>query len=264
MPDELQNEVQQGTNNFNNNSETVTGFTNSNELIIPGLHNKNIIVVETTTKVKNETTIKDETSRKRVVPSENGDLSSFGNRNNNSNSNNNFTKRVKRSSMSNTDKRNFSPQNNQASDNQIQIIQTNQYIEQSTNKIEKPNVYQDDLKIVEQSEKNSTYDEKDLVTNRNLLTPYTRTLVTCDYIITCLDNEYISINVSVNTYGTQTEIKNLFYNIDLKNKKILTLKDMLGEEYKEDTTNSSFFINTNHIPIILNEDGSLTAVSKGK
>ena len=247
---------------FSDESETISGFTNSNDLIIPGLHNKNIIVIETTTKDKNETTLNSETSNKRIAPSENGDSTNYSNRNNDSNPNSNFIKRGKRSSKSNTDRPSFPQQNNQMDDDQVQKKEANEYNEQSTIKSKSSSRFQEDLNIIKPSKKSSIVEEKDTSTNKNSPTPYSSTSVTSDYIITCLDNEYISINISINTYGTHTDVKNLFYNLDLKNEKILTLKDILGEEYKGELENTHFFINTNHVPVIINDDGSLTITSK--
>ena len=186
------------------NKGEVTGFTNSDELIIPGLHNKNIIVVETTTKEVTETSA----SRPNIKK----------------------------------------PENNNKTNQEVIVNQ-----EQNTNKEEKKN----DTSIKNNDVFNS-------IPNTAQFTSNNRTTITCDYIVFCLDNDYISFNISINTYGNNSETKNLFYNIDLKNEKTLTIKDMVDEKNKEIDDKANFFINSNHTPITVNDDKSLSTVTQTK
>lgn len=167
--------------------ETVVGFTNSDNLIIPELHNKNIIVVETTKKETEEaeTTTKSRNRSERIAPSEGGNFGDF---------------------PSDFRDRNFE------------------------GKIATPAA----------------------------LANNTLTTITCDYAIFCLDSDYISLNITVNVYGKTSETKNFFYNIDLKNEKTLTIKDMLKDNNKEINEDSNFFINSNHTPVMVDDESNLS------
>ena len=266
-----------GEKPFDNNK--VTGFTNSDELIIPGLHNKNIIVVETTTKEVTETSANTmgDGRKSRIVPSENsftpnenGDFANFkdrgefpsdfnggnrerfpndfnsGNREGFPSNFNNGNRVDKRASSSNIKK----PANDKKT-KQGEIIGQ----DHNANKEEE----NDAIGI-----KNNDHDVSNNTPNTMQFTSKNRTTITCDYIVFCLDNDYISFNISINTYGENSETKNLFYNIDLKNEKTLTIKDMIDEKNKEVDDNANFFINSNHAPVIVNNDKSLTIIAVDK
>ena len=122
---------------------------------------------------------------------------------------------------------------------------------------------------------------------------YIPTTIECDYEVKCLDEDYISLFVELTESRTTTNIKRLFYNVDLNTKKIINIKDILGDKFKEtsikyisegiDNWNDSkkstlisdydlesyinedtpFFINNNHRPVIEIEKFVITIGSAG-
>lgn len=156
-----------------------------------------------------------------------------------------------------------------------------------------------DLEITDEITKENFY--KELRNIRNLRTPsdmmltreYIPMYIYCDFDVKCLDEDYISIYVEIYETRTQMQTKVLFYNIDLKNKKQLGIKDVLGENYKEIakasinktieswdesqksllsnnynidaflTDDTTFFINNNHMPVIVFDKYAITAGAAG-
>ena len=191
-------------------NNAVVGFTSTNDILIPGLHNKNIIIVETTAKTETDET--------------------------------NKTDETKRSNEANK------------TDETRKANKTNKNNETKNSKRQNKNIIQSEDDDFSNSK---TIDSKS--NNSNNYNSYTYSTLNCNYNIFCLDEEYISLNVEVSIYGKQNELKNFFYNIDLKNEKILSLKELIGNEGNIDDE-SSFFINSNHLPVIVNENETLVVM----
>ncbi|MBR4314847.1 MAG: hypothetical protein IKP66_08065, partial [Lachnospiraceae bacterium] len=127
----------------------------------------------------------------------------------------------------------------------------------------------------------------------SLTIQYIPTTIECHYEVKCLDEEYLSLFVELSESRTTSSVKRLFYNVNLNNKKIVNLKDVLGDKYKETsvkciteaidkwsdeqkstliegynldnyiTESTPFFINNNHKPVIEIERFVITIGSSG-
>ena len=263
--------------------ETVNGFTSTNDLIIPNLHNKNIIIVETTVATESSAT-NNQVSRPEIAPSEkSGDFQ-------------NFPRRASFSNAKRPPKNNdFHIEDDVIDDNAIKddkvrdnLPPKNENISSSSNatlseEITLENFYRDlsELKVF------------GIPDDHILTTQYTPTSIECNYEVKCLDEDYLSLFVELTESRTTSTIKRLFYNVDLNNKKIINIIDILGENYKEtcikhiteaiekwdDTEKSKlikdynlesyinestpFFINNNHRPVIEIEKFVITIGSAG-
>ena len=292
--------------------EIVNGFTGTSDVIIPGLHNKNIIVVETT---EAETKITSETINIEGRPGRsNRDFGEFSDFNN--------SERPKRASRSNA----IPPKNNSYEDKKeaIEIVESenttlNSKIENGKQieatksfipKDENSKLIDDDKNNLIESEiidadieKEITlddfYNELDEIykiripDDYTLALEYIPTTITCNFEVKCLDEDYLSLFVELVESRTTETVQRLFYNIDLNDKKIVTIKDILGDKFKETcvssinaaidkwtddqkstlienysvedyiTENAPFFINNNHKPVIQIEKFVITIGSTG-
>lgn len=267
-------------------SDIVKGYTGSEEIINPALHNKKIIVVETTAAPEAETTIKI----------------------------NGRPGKSQREEIAGTD-REFLPSNRSSWSNARPLRPaTKSDVNQSMQKPDKPDVTKRDIAPEEKEIKVSTEsnilasDEitldnfyRDLRRFRRFNIPsdfsltiqYIPTTIECHYEVKCLDEDYLSLFVELSESRTTSSIKRLFYNVDLNEKKIVNLKDVLGEKYKETsikciteaidkwtdeqkatliegynlenyiTESTPFFINNNHKPVIEIERFVITIGSSG-
>jgi hypothetical protein len=263
--------------------ETIKGYTGTEEIINPALHNKKIIVVETTAAPETETTIKIK-GRPGKMPVEES-----------SNGENNF-QRPNKASWSNA-----------RPPRPATKSETNQVFEKQD--FAKRDVVPEEKEIKVSTKSNtSTSDEitldnfyRDLRTIRRFNMPddfsltiqYIPTTIECHYEVKCLDEEYLSLFVELSESRTTSSVKRLFYNVDLNNKKIVNLKDVLGDKYKETsvkciteaidkwsdeqkstlieeynldnyiTETTPFFVNNNHKPVIEIERFVITIGSSG-
>ena len=210
----------------------VNGLTGTEVVIDPNLHNKNIIVVETTKAIEEAT--KSNTIAASERPSFNkGERPNF--------SKGEFPARPKFASRSEADK---------------------------------------DLTIDDYYRDVAETNRITLPSDRDLLRSYTPTKILCNFDVKCLDEDYISLFIEFSEIKTAPTVKRFFYNIDLHSKKIIGIKDVLGENYKtlcvntinsaiekmseEEKTNLksgynideyitddlAFFINNNHLTVI--------------
>ena len=269
----------------------IKGFTNSDNLIIPELHNKNIIVIETTSsKEVNQTTvsISGNPGNNEVVPEE----KSFFNNTRQIASRSDF----KRSSNLGNPKFREREEKLTTNSNLVKEKESkiNNYLNASISISTKSNL----LSTISEVNKILTLDDfyEELneikmihIPNDNvLLKEYTPSKITCNFDVKCLDEDYISLFIELCETKTVTNIKKYFYNIDLKNKKIIKLSDVLGDNYKEICVNSikaaienfdeeqksklksdynidnlinsdtNFFINNNHIPVVAIDKFAIT------
>lgn len=246
----------------------VNGFSGTEGLIVPELHNKKIIIVETTAASESETKEKN-----KIASSENA-RPSFGN-----------GERKKRSTASNTES-DMSKAPNRPQKN-IDANKSN-----TNNDTKKPS--ENEKIVTRASESNANkkltlkdfYDEFGEIlsvktpSDEELTKAYTPTIINCNFDVKCLDEDYLSLFVEMNVTKTVTSITRLFYNIDLRKKRLISIKDVLGDNYKELCINSinsaidkmtidqkkninsdfnleniinektNFFINNNHIPVV--------------
>lgn len=262
----------------NNIEETVSGHTSSGDIINPDLHNKKIIVVETTTAAQVETTIKI-SGRPGIAPSESSSEGS-------SESSAGKSERPKRASWSNgqekNTERNFKATNSELSRQATKRQATKSEITKS-DEITLENFYRDLRRI------RRYYIPDDY----SLTMQYIPTTIECSYEIKCLDEDYLSLFVELTESRTTSNVKRLFYNVDLNKMKIINLKDVLGDKYKETSVksiqdaidkwsdaqkstliqnysldnyineNTPFFINNNHRPVIEIEKFAITIGSTG-
>ena len=273
-------------------SKEVNGFSGTEELIVPELHNKKIIIVETTAASESEVSkSRDISASENSRPSfsdgegpnfENGEKPNFGNGD-----------RKKRSTASNTE----SDMSKAPNRPQKEIVASKSNVNNDT---KKPS--ENEKIITHASESNANkkltlkdfYDEFGEIlsvktpSDEELTKAYTPTIINCNFDVKCLDEDYLSLFVEMNVTKTATSITRLFYNIDLREKKIIGIKDVLGEKYKELCINSineaidkmtveqkqninpdfnleniinektNFFINNNHIPVVELDKYSLT------
>lgn len=220
----------------------VNGFSSTEGLIVPELHNKKIIIVETTAASESEIKEKNEiASSENAKPSfGNGERPNFGDGERPSFGNGERKKRGT-ASASNVNK-----------------------------KLTLKDFYDEFGEIL--SVKTPSDEE--------LTKAYTPTIINCNFDVKCLDEDYLSLFVEMNVTKTATSITRLFYNIDLRKKRLISIKDVLGDNYKELCINSinsaidkmtidqkkninsdfnleniinektNFFINNNHIPVV--------------
>ena len=122
---------------------------------------------------------------------------------------------------------------------------------------------------------------------------YIPTTIHCNFEVKCLDEDYISLFVQLAESRNTSSIKRLFYNIDLNKGKIINIKDILGENYKENAVkvingeidkwsddqkatlienysvekyideNTPFFINNNHKAVVEIEKFAITIGAAG-
>ena len=108
-----------------------------------------------------------------------------------------------------------------------------------------------------------------------------------------MDEEYLSLFIEISESRTTSTVKRLFYNIDLVNKKTITLNEIIGENYKDKcvqtitsaidswsdeekqllkkdynvseyiSDDTPFFINNNHKPVISLDKFSITVGTAG-
>ena len=307
------------------NTNKVSGFTNTDEIIIPGLHNKNIIIVETTEKNLSETTIEGiEGKPGRIAPSE--DRPNSKNRASNSNAfpNGNREKWQGRQDMQETQDRRDRQENNE--DQTKQVNQNEQNLQNSKDNNDEiiakkmitasnsnadlviisteSNIYsinkERDSEVIDDSVtiKNFHRDLFDIymtnIPNDNYLTKfYIPTTIHCNFEVKCLDEDYISLFVQLSESRNTSSVKRLFYNIDLNKGKIVNIKEVLGENFKDIIVNNinteidkwtdeqkatlienysvenyvdentPFFINNNHRPVIEIEKFAITIGASG-
>lgn len=290
----------------------VTGFTGTDDLIIPGLHNKKIIVVETTTAAPTETSIQI-SGKPGIAPSE-GFGASFGS----------GSERPKRASWSNGFPSNMNgefkrPERDATKETESTTKET-ESTTKATDKKEETVTYDVKPKEVASEEfklyprfvatkSDVTEDEeitlenfyRDLRRIRRFTIPddfslavqYIPTTIECNYEVKCLDEDYLSLFVELSETRTTSNVKRLFYNVDLNKKTIINLKDILGDKYKETSVkyiteaiekwdddqkatliqnynienyiseSTPFFINNNHRPVIEIEKFVITIGSTG-
>ncbi len=275
------------TNNDNDKLRETTvdgivhGFTNSNELIIPGLHNKNIIVVETTENDTKETTSNENNKSDRIKPSE-GDYNGFKNGNNDMFTDDKMPPR-NRGTKSEAIKMENHPPQELSTKSEIKpdkIIASHSDIDKE---ITLDNFYRDFADI---------YMTR-IPDDYTLSMYYIPTTIKCNFEVKCLDEDYLSLFVEISESRTTSMIKRLFYNIDLNQGKIIGLKDFLGENFKENVVkiinseidkwnaeqkstlinnysvekyisdDTPFFINNNHRAVIQIEKFAITIGSAG-
>lgn len=314
------------TNNKINNKATdsiLTGFATTEDIINQGPHNKKIIVIETTEitqenyeKIKQTTTIV-EGSPKEIIPPSDSDID-FSNENtdfdksnieNNTDFDkykNNFkNKNFSRASLSNARHKRLNENNDNEESSRYEMpTETTKLEIESNNKSE--NIINNESNIIKAEVGAETTNNiltltsfyKELEEIKNIKIPsieelsnsYLKTYIDCSYEIMCLDEDYISLYIDITSYRTGNLIneKRIFKNIDIKNNKIVTLKDILGDNYKEKciktiktkienfdeelkkdlkpnynleeiiNDNTLFFINNNHLPVLSIERNQIT------
>ena len=307
------------------NMNFVNGFTNTEDIIIPGLHNKNIIIVETTPRNLTETTLEVEGKPGRIAPSE--DRPNRKNRASNSDAFPNFgreqwqgeQRRQDNQSMQNmqnkeenqNNQNNLNEENLQREDDNLKrrivaeeiVKATNSNVDMSIKASKSEVVYSNDRKQFSENDdavtiKNFHRDLFDIymtkIPNDDYLTRfYIPTTIHCNFEVKCLDEDYISLFVQLAESRNTSSIKRLFYNIDLNKGKIINIKDILGENYKENAVkvingeidkwtddqkatlienysvekyideNTPFFINNNHKAVIEIEKFAITIGAAG-
>lgn len=238
------------TNNDNDKLRETTvdgivhGFTNSNELIIPGLHNKNIIVVETTENYTKETTSNANNKSDRIKPSE-GDYGGFKNGNNDMFTDDKMPPR-NRGTKSEAIKMENHPPQELSTKSEIKpdiIIASHSDIVESFDTNDKNiGLIKDEIDEADIDEEitldNFYRDFADIYMTRipddyTLSMYYIPTTIKCNFEVKCLDEDYLSLFVEISESRTTSMIKRLFYNIDLNQGKIIGIKDFLGENFKE-------------------------------
>ena len=309
-------------------SNIVNGFSSTEDLIIPGLHNKNIIIVESTEASQSELTATNdieasENSRPNFGNGErpsfgNGERPSFGdgerpsfgdgerpsfgdgerpNFGDGERPNFGDGERKRRGTQSNTDRNpNVSP--NRQQNNNIASISD---IKSNRNSASRSNIKSNNendftnAKVPTPASKSNMdkkltladfYDEFAEIldvktpTDEELTKAYTPTIINCNFDVKCLDEDYLSLFVELNITKTATSVTRLFYNVNLREKRIIDIKDVLGDNYKElciknineaidkmsydqkknintdfnienlINEKTNFFINNNHIPVV--------------
>ena len=252
----------------------VNGFSGTEGLIVPELHNKKIIIVETTAASASEASEKNniassENSKPNFGSGErpnfgNGERPNFGN-----------GERKKRGTTSNVEKEPDKAPSKEPSKEpgkepnrqQREIVATKS---NSNKKLTLKDFYDEFGEILSVKTPN----------DEELTKAYTPTIINCNFDVKCLDEDYLSLFVEMNVTKTVTSITRLFYNIDLRKKRLISIKDVLGDNYKELCINSinsaidkmtidqkkninsdfnleniinektNFFINNNHIPVV--------------
>lgn len=265
-------------------SDIVRGYTNSEEIINPALHNKKIIVVETTAAPEVETKI-EISGRPGKLPKEEIAVEF-----------NKLFPPTDRASRSNAKPPKFATKSTASQEITIPDFSKQEIVPEekitkastiseatSTDEITLENFYRDLRKIR----------RFNLPDDFSLTIQYIPTTIECHYEVKCLDEDYLSLFVELSETRTISSVKRLFYNVDLNQKKIVNLKDVLGDKYKETsvkciteaidkwsseqkatliegynidsyiTENTPFFINNNHKPVIEIERFVITIGSSG-
>ena len=315
------------------NMNFVNGFTNTEDIIIPGLHNKNIIIVETTPRNLTETTLEVEGKPGRIAPSE--DRPNRKNRASNSDTFSNDGRgqwqgeQRRQDNQSSQGIQNKEDNQNKLNEQNLQKEDTNFKRRIVTEEIVKATNSNTDLIIISSksnidisikssnSEIISTHDKKQFSENDDAITIknfhrdlfdiymtkipnddyltrfYIPTTIHCNFEVKCLDEDYISLFVQLVESRNTSSIKRLFYNIDLNKGKIINIKDILGENYKENAVkvinseidkwtddqkatlienysvekyiddNTPFFINNNHKAVVEIEKFAITIGAAG-
>lgn len=325
------------------NMHKIIGFTNTEDIIIPGLHNKNIIIVETTPKNLTETTLEIEGKPGKIAPSEgrpsrmnrstdsnafpSGDREGWPSRENGD--------REGWPSKENGDREGWPsrPEGQRKQENQseqvLQKIDDNKegkIVKEEFSKSTKSNIdfitksTKSNIDFTIKSSESEIHSAKDKKQPSNLSEEvtienfhrdlfniymtripnddylrrfYIPTTIQCSFEVKCLDEDYISLFVQLTESRNTSSIKRLFYNIDLNKGKIVNIKDILGEKYKENVVkvineeidkwnedqkatlienysvekyindNTPFFINNNHKPVIEIEKFAITIGAAG-
>ena len=300
-------------NRFSTSSDIIVeGFTNTEDLIIPGLHNKKIIVVETTkapeTSAISETSmsIKGRPGNKSfgnpngMTSMPEGAPNFSGSRPSRQESESNFNKESRIapeetvSSKSDVKKPNIEkPASNRISSRSTIDFKPKRETFEAKNVASESEVKIEELTI------ESFYKELDEIkaikmpNDSELIRAFLPTNISCSFEVKCLDEEYLSLFIEISESRTTSTVKRLFYNIDLVNKKTITLNEIIGENYKDKcvqtitsaidswsdeekqllkkdynvseyiSDDTPFFINNNHKPVISLDKFSITVGTAG-
>ena len=224
--------------------ETVHGFTNSSDIINPDLHNKNIIIVETTEKKVSETTTESNSK---------GNGTRFKNRGTKSNANKITNEYKQNNTIEETKKQEYNNNrntqeliNDDKSENKVSTSsETSSDLKDSTDEnIGLVNDLINEADINEEITLDNFYrDFRGIYMTRipddyTLAMYYIPTTITCNFEVKCLDEDFISLFIEISESRTTTMIKRLFYNVDLNKGKIINIKELLGEKYKETVVNT--------------------------
>lgn len=247
----------------------VNGFTNTEIIIDPNLHNKNIIIKQETT--ANETR-ENETIKIEGRPGKKPQIAV---------SDPKITKEtiIETTKVTETAK----------------IVETESIKETEATEVTETETTNVDIVIadVEKEEEIETLTLDDfyrelkhiehmtIPSKSSLTRAYIPTYIYCDFDVKCLDEDYLSLYIELSESRTTEKVKTFFYNIDLKNKKVIGIKDILGENYKENCINTinaaidnwdetkktalnkdydiskfinddtKFFVNNNHKPVVV-------------
>ena len=266
-------------NRFSTSSDIIVeGFTNTEDLIIPGLHNKKIIVVETTKAP--ETSAISETS-----------MSIKGRPGNKSFGNPNGMTGMPEGAP------NFSGSRPSRQESESNFNKESRIAPEET--FEAKNVASESEVKIEELTIESFYKELDEIkaikmpNDSELIRVFLPTNISCSFEVKCLDEEYLSLFIEISESRTTSTVKRLFYNIDLVNKKTITLNEIIGENYKDKcvqtitsaidswsdeekqllkkeynvseyiSDDTPFFINNNHKPVISLDKFSITVGTAG-
>lgn len=233
---------------------TVNGFTGSDNSILSGPHNKNIIIVETTEAMQSETTIKIEGRPGRASRS---NMQMPPDRNDSNWKPESFEK------PKSQEKDKLKGESNSVLDETLETTKSNENNDIAPSE-EVDAVKKDisDKKDIPHDKSLATKKEVALSTKSNIVLDdditldnfyrdlrrirsfsfpddyslsfqYIPTTIECNYEIKCLDEDYLSLFIELRETRTTTTIKRLFYNVDLNNKKFLNLKDVLGNNFKD-------------------------------
>lgn len=91
---------------------------------------------------------------------------------------------------------------------------------------------------------------------RELAWQYIPTTICYDFDVMCLDNKYLSLVINITEDRINKKERRLYYNIDLEQKKLVTLKDLKGEDATGD--DNAFVISNNHEPITFMDKFAIT------
>lgn len=295
---------------FRYNDNKVYGHTSTENLIIPELHNKRIIVVETESPQISQTTISIDGRpgfRGDIAPEERSDRatrSEFKNGRNdfvgNDFNKNNFDRNefikndfgkmpMASNSVAELNKKSLSTDDTATPSITKELNEPSNKQSFTTNDIATPTDLGKELSLDDFYKELRQIKMIMIPDEWTLLKEYTPTKINCSFDVKCLDEDYISLFIELTETKTATSVKRFFYNIDLKNKRILKLSDVLGENYKERCVNSitkaienmtddektnlknnyniadiinedtAFFINNNHLPVIELDKFALTS-----
>ena len=263
--------------------DIIKGYTGSEEIINPALHNKKIIVVETTAAPEAESTIKIKGRPGKMPVEESSDDENNFQRPNKASWSNARPPRLATESKINQsfEKQDFAKRDIVPEEKEIKVSTKSNI--STSDEISLDNFYRDLRRIR----------RFNLPDDFSLTIQYIPTTIECHYEVKCLDEDYLSLFVELSESRTTSSVKRLFYNVDLNNKKIVNLKDVLGDKYKETsikciteaidkwndeqkstliegynldnyiTESTPFFINNNHKPVIEIERFVITIGSSG-